>query len=103
MKKILVMGKGEAFTSMVHYLSLKNVKESVTIVPYDDRNDLMDKSILEPEKLKEFERVYFFPERTEEGKLFTTNFSKVLNAKLFVVTEDFYSDVSNDFVVISNS
>lgn len=103
MKKVLVMGKGEAFTSIVHYLSLKNLKESVTIVPYDDRNDLMDKSILEHEKLKEFERVYFFPEGEEDGNLFTSNFSKVLNAKLFVVTEDFYSNVSNDFVVISIS
>jgi hypothetical protein len=105
MKKILVIGKGNVFSSMVHFLSLKNVKESVIVVQYGDRNDLMTNPFLESGKLREYERVYLFPETMEEGVFFTAHFSEVLDRNLFVVTEDFHSDltykkVGADYVII---
>jgi hypothetical protein len=96
MKKILVIGKGNVFSSMVHFLSIKNVKKSVGFIQYKDQNDVLRNPFLKNDKILEFERIYLFPETEEEGIFLTAHFSGIFIGILFVVTtlEEHDSDIN---------
>lgn len=111
MEKILIIGKGELFLSVVNYLFKNKSFDWITSYPYDQF--LLLKSVVnekgnyqELSIMQNYKRIYLFPENLHEGILLTSFITEWYLGELFLVTQDhgcnfIYKKLGAEYVIIS--
>ncbi|MEH7483522.1 hypothetical protein V7157_21145 [Neobacillus drentensis] len=111
MYNILIIGKGELFSSVVKYLFNNKSKDWITTYPYDQflflQSVVKEKdNYQELSNLQNYKRIYLFPENVHEGILLTSFISEWYLGELFIVTQDhgsnfIYKKLGAEYVIIS--
>lgn len=111
MEKILLIGKGELFSSVVNYVFSNNSNDWITNFPYEQflylQNDVKERgNYQELSKLHHYKRLYLFPANVHEGTLLTAFITEWFLGDLFIVTQDrttnlIYKKLGAEYVIIS--